>query len=195
MKTNPDLTIEEFDQLMNWLDPDRSRAAERYEQIRNRLIRLFLNRQCSEAEDLADETINRVAKKPEEWKTTYKGEQMRYFHGVARNVYLEYVRDRTRKIEMPDLGVSPEREAYLVCLEICLEKLPAENKELIVPYYQDRKRAKIESHRDLGQSLSLNPGALRARVHRIRAKLKACIEDCISKSNLSNDNKVSGIYR
>ena len=63
MRTDVGLTKEEFDELLSWLDTDPDRAGEKYEAIRHRLITIFLNRQCYEAEDLADETINRVAKK------------------------------------------------------------------------------------------------------------------------------------
>ncbi len=57
------LTQAALDSLLAWLDPDRDRAGAKYEAIRTRLIKVFVCRGCPEAEDLADETINRVASK------------------------------------------------------------------------------------------------------------------------------------
>ncbi|HEY0047746.1 MAG TPA: hypothetical protein VGB68_00565, partial [Pyrinomonadaceae bacterium] len=54
---------ENFDVLLNWLDRNREIAGQKYEKIRRRLIRIFLGRGCFEAEELADETINRVTRK------------------------------------------------------------------------------------------------------------------------------------
>src|SRR5215216_2251273 len=67
------LTSEEFDDLLSWLDPNRERAGSRYEEIRAGLIKRFRWRGCSDAEDLADKTINRVVKKLPEIRATYKG--------------------------------------------------------------------------------------------------------------------------
>ena len=60
MKSTWALSQEAFDRLLAWLDPDRDRAGERYEEIRRKLIGIFLRRGCSTAEDLTDEAINRV---------------------------------------------------------------------------------------------------------------------------------------
>ena len=63
MNKNWLLTKEAFDALLGWLDPNREVAGQKYEVIRRRLITIFSCRGCAEAEDLADETINRVASK------------------------------------------------------------------------------------------------------------------------------------
>ena len=60
------LSQEAFDALLKWLDSDREQAAMKYEEIRKRLIKIFTGRDCVEAEDLADETINRVVSKLDE---------------------------------------------------------------------------------------------------------------------------------
>lgn len=184
------LTKEEFDELLDWLDPNPGRAADRYEAIRQSLITVFLNRQCEEAEDLADETINRVARRAKDLKTNYIGKPELYFYGVAKNVTHEYHRKRSRVIQ--PLLPPPSREdlePYLSCLDECLAKLPHENSELILAYYQNQKKAKIASHREIGLRLRLKAGALRARVFRIRARLEKCIVECLERSIDSNDIK------
>ena len=49
-----------FDTMLDWLDADRERAGCKYEAIRLRLIKIFTCRGCQDAEELADEAINRV---------------------------------------------------------------------------------------------------------------------------------------
>jgi dihydroneopterin aldolase len=66
MKKNWELSQETFDALLAWLDSDRDQAAMKYEKIRRALIKIFTGRACVEPEDLADETINRVARKLKE---------------------------------------------------------------------------------------------------------------------------------
>jgi RNA polymerase sigma factor (sigma-70 family) len=193
MKTDSSLTQTEFDDLLIWLDPDPDRAAQRYEGIRRRLIWFYLNRQCSPAEDLTDETINRVARKPKEWKKKYEGDPMPYFYAVAKNVFREYCRELNRKIEPPPDASHPELESHLVCLKECITTLTSESRNLILPYYQGRKRAKIECHKEMGDNMGLSPGALRARIHRIRTKLRECVEKCLANKSQSNDISSAGI--
>ncbi|HKP37054.1 MAG TPA: hypothetical protein VJT71_09355, partial [Pyrinomonadaceae bacterium] len=57
------LAQEDFDRLLAWLDADRERAGVIYEKIRWRLITIFAARNCVTPEDLADETLDRVARK------------------------------------------------------------------------------------------------------------------------------------
>lgn len=179
---------EQFDQLLAWLDPDPARAGEKYETIRRRLITIFLNRRCPDAEDLADETINRVAKKVGSLKDEYVGEPVRYFYGVARRVWLEYLRERGRTFPSPPLVASRnELEPRLQCLDKCLDKLEANNRELILRYYQEQKQGKILSHKKIGEELRLKAGALRARTHRIRVKLEKCVRECLERAAESND--------
>lgn len=180
-------TQDEFDELLKWLDSDRDRAAERYEQIRRHLIRVFVTRGCTEAEDLADETINRVAKKMPELRAAYVGNPESYFHGVAKNVAHEYLRKRGRAIPTqaePEPTSREEMEPYMECLEECLAKLPHKSSRLILLYYQEQRRAKIDLHKELGSVMGLRQTALRARVHRVRIKLRKCFLECIKRKNL-----------
>ena len=188
MKIDLSLTKEQLHQLLAWLDADPDRAGEKYEVIRRRLINIFLNRQCDEAEDLADETINRVAKKVGVLKDSYVGEPARYFYGVAKKVWLEYNRQCNRPIQSPPPVASrSELEPHLECLDECLEKLDPASRELILRYYQAQKQAKISSHKKMGEMLRLKAGALRQRTHRIRVKLEKCVLECLERAAESND--------
>ena len=59
-KTSKEITPDKFAGFLAWLAPDAETAGVEYERLRFRLINFFANRNCRFAEDLADETINRV---------------------------------------------------------------------------------------------------------------------------------------
>lgn len=177
------LTQEAFDQLLLWLDPDRSRAGKRYEEIRRRLIKIFTCRGCHEAEDLADETINRVTLKVAEIATTYVGDPALYFYGVAQKVHLEYVRKRPVSATIPvPSNSSDELEPEFKCLEQCMEMLSKNQCELVLEYYQEDKRAKINHRKELAEKMGIALNALRIRAHRIRTILQECVKNCMEQN-------------
>jgi RNA polymerase sigma factor (sigma-70 family) len=176
------ITQEAFDSLLTWLDPDRDRAARKYETVRIRLIKIFSCRGCGEADDLADETINRVTSKLSEIAGSYLGDPALYFYGVANKVYLEYLRRRPA-IEPPPLRESSEDiEAEYECLERCMDELPPESRRLVLQYYQEEKRAKIDRRRKLAEELGIAVNALRIRAHRIRQQLQQCVQVCLEQN-------------
>src|SRR5688572_13632220 len=182
MKKEWFLTQEAFDALLDWLDPNRDAAALKYETIRSRLIKIFACRGCLEAEDLADETINRVTSKLPEIQTTYTGEPARYFYGVANKVHLEYTRRRPVPT-LPDPKTGCEQaELEYACLDRCVAKLTPEQRELVLSYYQEEKHAKIEHRKLLASRLGIAANALRIRAHRIRASLQECVKECLQEA-------------
>lgn len=181
------LTKASFDKLLDWLDKDREEAGNKYEQIRLTLIKIFVCRGCSCPEELADETINRVAGKLTEIVSSYVGNPALYFSSVARLIYLEYSR-RENTVSLPpniteiksetnskQYNNEPEYE----CLEQCLDTLPTQSRELILTYYSEEKRAKIDARKELAEYLGIELNALRLRVNRIRVNLEKCINECI----------------
>jgi DNA-directed RNA polymerase specialized sigma24 family protein len=178
------LTQENFDVLLCWLDLNREAAGKKYEKIRERLVRIFVGRGCFEAEELADETINRVANILPRLIDNYTGEQAYYFYGVADKVHLEWLRKEKKKktLEMPNRDGDEDElfEMEYECLESCLEKLTVNVRELIVEYYRKDRRAKIEHRKNLAERLSLTMGALQIKTCRIRAGLLKCIKDCVA---------------
>src|SRR5215211_8197650 len=112
-----------FDDLLDWLDRDREQAGIKYEEIRRRLIKIFTGRACVEAEDLADETINRVTSKLGELGTDFEGDRGRYFFGVANKVYLEFKRRKSPQRSPFSPPDSARVELEFRCLERCIESL------------------------------------------------------------------------
>ena len=190
MKKEWVLTQEAFDALLGWLDADRNSAARKYETIRLRLVKLFVCRGCAEAEDLADETINRVVAKLPEIAPTYIGEPAAYFFAVSQRIHQEYLRSARRKESDVPIEItlaqteavdplSEDIEAEYECLEQCLEKLPTNKRELVLEYYQQEKQAKIDHHKKLAEELGIAVNALRIRAHRIRRTLEDCVHGCV----------------
>jgi DNA-directed RNA polymerase specialized sigma24 family protein len=175
------LTQDNFDALLDWLDPNREEAGKAYESIRSGLIAIFNYKGCAVAEELADETINRVAGRVGEIRASYEGDPVKYFHGVGKRVYLEHLK-RKPTVELPPNLEAPRAEdveRQFQCLEECLGQLSGVHRALVLQYYQERKRAKIESRRALQQALNLKSNALRVRVFRIREVLEKCVRRCL----------------
>lgn len=178
------ITKESFDALLAWLDQDREKAGQKYETIRTRLIKIFTCRGCNNAEDLADETINRVAAKAQEMMDNYVGEPALFFYGVAQKICLESLRTKETSAEnlnsqiVPDFlneDVNPEYE----CLEKCLQRLRPEQRNLVLAYYKDEKKAKIDHRKQLAEKLNIAVNALRIRAFRIRTILEQCVRKCM----------------
>jgi RNA polymerase sigma factor (sigma-70 family) len=187
-KTDWQPTTEAFDQFLSWLDTDRERAGERYEQIRRALVVIFAARGCHIAEELADETINRVIRRVPELAPTYVGDPARYFCAVANNVHLEYRKTLNKQpVTLDSLPLmepvapppDPQEERAHECLERCLQKLKPEQRELVLQYYQESKQAKIDHRKLLADRLGIAPNALRIRAHRIRYDLQKCLDNCL----------------
>jgi len=182
-----ELTGQAFNGLLDWLGTDRDSAARRYEQIRSRLIKIFVCRGCTAPEELADETIDRVAGKVHQIAATYVGDPALYFYGVAEKIYLEHTRNRSA-LWLPQLdGLSREIELKHGCLEGCMEQLSQPSRDLIVAYYGSNGRSKIESRKDLARRLGLAANALWIRAHRIRESLRKCVTECFNRVQSSPD--------
>jgi DNA-directed RNA polymerase specialized sigma24 family protein len=178
-----DFTQDEFDRFLAWLNPNRELAAKKYEVIRRKLIKIFACRGCAEAEDLADDTINRVIRKAQDLIDSYVGDPVFYFYGVARNVHLEHVRKTAPALPMPPSDPPEQKERECDCLEACLKQLSLENRQLVLEYYKDEKRAKIDHRKVLADNLGIAPNALRIRMHRIRINLQECVIGCLKKTS------------
>jgi DNA-directed RNA polymerase specialized sigma24 family protein len=179
MNKNWVMSPESFEALLCWLDPNREQAGIKYEQIRSGLISFFTGRGHCGAEDLADETINRVISRLHEVSAQVTGEPSRYFYGVARKIQLEYLRRKIPNVRQELAVDSDQLELEYRCLEECMGKLSPENRALVLRYYEADGREKIEKRKILADELGIAPNALRIRAYRIRAALQKCLEKCV----------------
>ncbi len=188
---NEKMSQEELDKLLNWLGPNRELAAAEFIRIRRMLTSIFLSRGCINADELADETIDRVAAKIKEIETDYKGEKRTYFVGVLRNVYKESLRvDRNKnrafglmktEMDIDELQNHEESKTRRAeCLKKCLKKLKKKHRQIILGYYQPSGgKEKIIGHKILAKKFSKSVKSLRVQVFRIKEKLFECVESCL----------------
>ena len=78
-----------FEEILDWLNPDRDVAGAMYVQLRHDLAKLFTWGKCGDPEGMTDEVIDRVAKKAHVVRPTYVGDPRLYFLGVANNLIKE----------------------------------------------------------------------------------------------------------
>ncbi len=183
MNRNNVLTQEDFDALLAWLDLNRDQAGISYEKIRQGLIRYFYFKGCSDAEDLADETINRVIKKIPTLEKNPDYKYVTIFYGFASNIYLEELRRKKNKVTIEadfPYKIQENDEERQECLDECLKNLENEERQLLLEYYAKDKSDKFEHRRKLAESIGLTANAMHVKIHRLRFALKKCIEKCLS---------------
>ena len=183
MKTTWALTEESFEKLLTWLDSNRGEAAAKYESIRLRLIKYFTCNGCGDqAEDLGDETFDRVARKLErgEIPEPFTGNKSLYFLAFAKNIRLENIR-KPPEIPPPTPVIPDKTEDESECLEKCVPILPSDDRWLAIEYYRCEKSTKVEHHKKLAKKFGLGMAGLRTRIHRIRERLRPCIEECLDR--------------
>jgi DNA-directed RNA polymerase specialized sigma24 family protein len=188
---NAELAEQTFRRLLAWLDQGVNTNGQSYLAIRARLLGYFDRKNCLHADELADETLNRVARRLDEQGGSIETEMpAKYCYIVARFVFMEYLRANEKEIAaLADLGrqakaVSPEehdrKERMLECLDRCSAKLEASQRELIFGYYSGEQRVKIQNRRSLAQTLKITVNALSIRACRLRDRLENCVKECAS---------------
>lgn len=176
------LTKEAFDRLLDWLGHDREVAGRKYETIRRRLIEIFTCRGCREAEDLADETINRVTLRLPDIIGPYEGDPARYFYGVAQKVYLESLRAKPRQLPVPATSDGDDEERELECLDECMSRQPPPARALIERYYDEGAIRNRDRRLLMAREMGISSAALRLRAHRVREALRQCVEECLGRA-------------
>jgi DNA-directed RNA polymerase specialized sigma24 family protein len=186
------LRPDQFEALIRHLGPDREAAGQRYEALRQRLTTVFVYRRCPNPEELADETMDRVARKLLEIGDKFEGDDpTRFVFGVAWKIAKEAFH-RHREVSLPDTwdladpaaftGDDAGRPGGEECLERCLRKLSDGDRELVLRYFQEEKRAKIALRSTLARELGVSANALRLRIHRITLQLRDCVNECLETS-------------
>lgn len=159
----PSLTHRTLDALLDQLAPRRSEAAQRYEVLKTKLIRFFAWRGAENAEELADDSLDRMASKILEGLRLTGADLSRYALGIARRVYSESQKRKQRQTESlgrrpqhPDPKARARTEALLQRLDVCLEQLSEEQRRLILRYYEGDGGDRIH-HRRRMEELQVPP--------------------------------------
>jgi DNA-directed RNA polymerase specialized sigma24 family protein len=194
------LTPVAFARLLQWLDDGVESNGQTYLEMRHRLVAYFDRRNRLSADELADETLNRVGRTLEKDGAIATRPPARYCYVVAKFVLLEDIRreqqlapvDERQLADGASLrrGTKPAgpdeqdvlRERRLDCLDRCLEQLKAEQRAFVIDYYRDAGHDKIVRRRNLAQELGISMNALGIRACRLRGTLETCVEACCSGS-------------
>jgi DNA-directed RNA polymerase specialized sigma24 family protein len=176
------LNSSEFESFLRYLHQDRDRAGEEYEEIRRRLMRFFAGRNCFPEEDLADETLDRVARRME---STEVRNPAVFIWGVARIIVLEF-RRLPQTVNFQDalhggcLNTEHEERAIINreehqrrvrCLLKCVLELSPFDRELFLEYGSQGRAGKAHLARRFG----FTAAALRTRAHRVRRKIEISV--------------------
>ena len=192
------LTQLAFNRLLKWLDDGADSDGKTYLEMRQRLVSYFDRRNRLSADELADETFNRIGRTLEKSGAIAITPPARYCYVVARFVLLEdFRRDQLhvrldeprrtdasilRAVRLPDRADGPLiHEQRLDCLYRCLQVLKPEQRDLIVEYYRDARRLRIDRRRDMAKRLGITMNALAIRACRVRAALETCVEEACRK--------------
>jgi len=183
-ETSPDQLA--FRKFLKWLDEGSDSGGRKYLEMHRRLVSYFDRKNCGSPQELADETLIRVARRLEEEGTITGAAPAQYCYIVARFVFLEHHRQAaTLPLDARELPApagtdtaSEDRGQMLRCLEQCLNRLEAEQRALILGYYQGEQRVKIALRRKLAARLGVTMNALSIRACRIRERLEACVRGC-----------------
>jgi DNA-directed RNA polymerase specialized sigma24 family protein len=186
-----------FHDFLHWLDQGVDSGGEKYLEMHRRLAAYFDRKNCLTADELADETLARVAQKLQDKGEITELSPAHYCYVTAKFVFLEYIRHaKNGRAGLEEFSVSRQpgsdsgvvapsvgdgdgdQEKMLSCLDRCLSKLSADDSELILEYYQGEKQEKIQRRRELGVRLGLSANALSIRACRIRTKVEQCVKDC-----------------
>jgi DNA-directed RNA polymerase specialized sigma24 family protein len=184
---------EPFEGLLLRLAPDRESAGLRYEELRRRLVAVFEYRRCPHPEELADETLDRAARRLAQLGDDFVGsDPARFVFGVAWNVARESYR-RPVAVALPEgwddrvASTTPSDEAADLdeaCLEACLGRLSAADRDLVLGYHTGERSDRIRGRSDIARDLGLSPNALRLKVHRLTARLRECVIGCVEHGGL-----------
>lgn len=171
-----------FERLLDFLGgTDAASKAEKYRQVRDRLESFFRWRGLGDASGLADETLDRVARRVEAGEVRTSTPNA-FVVGVARMVALEAGRKDRKDVSIDDRSIAapapaePDDELRLRALDSCLEGLVTAERNLVLGYYRDDGPGRIAGRAKLAQSLGTTLEALRVRAFRLRARLEQCVQ-------------------
>ena len=187
--TDGDEERTDLNRLIRRLDPDVANGWEKYRELRARLVKFFQWNQAPFSEELGDEVLDRVARKPGEEEIRNVAE---FVIGIARNVLREGYRKSQRESHYDDWAGGEESLAeprdweeeivsgldHQVRLEVlrhCLENLRPEERSLAIDYYSASEEKQKVHRQKLAAAAAITMIALRVRANRLRDRLENCV--------------------
>ncbi len=158
---------------------------ELFELLRGKLIFFFAAQRCHDPEELSDITLMRVFEKLD-GREEEVSDLTRYTFGFAKNVLREY--RRRKVIESIDDqkhqfaakqndGESEMRERKLACLDECMDRLPEQDRKLLLAYYQGKGEDRLK----MAEQLNITREALTSRIFHLRQRVRKCMKARLEK--------------
>jgi DNA-directed RNA polymerase specialized sigma24 family protein len=174
------LESDAFQALLRSLDSDPEQAAAEYRRLHQRLVRFFLLQPVTDPYRLADEALDRLARRIEASPDEIQSPAS-FLFGIAHHLRQEEERRERRESAAvaewaSHLGSSSAAdEKSLQQVERCLSKMKKEQRDLLLSYYRSTGKEKIEHHRQLAADFGITVNALRNRLMRARRELDSCV--------------------
>ncbi len=186
MRDIRDLPDGAFHDLMALLASDTEDAERRLVTIRAGLVRFFMVRGCGDPDDLADETIWRVASKVQHFDPQRSVDPIKFIYGFALNLCRESRRRAARSVPIDEVAEDqltvhwsdPRVDERMQCLNSCMNGLSAAERELLINYYVSDRGERVRARQRIADELGCSQTALHTRLSRLRASLRTCIEKC-----------------
>lgn len=110
--------------------------------------------------------------------------------GVARMIDLERRRRDERLVTFSDAtapatppAADDVEEPMLAALGKCLQALPEKGRSLMLPYHEPRGVERSAVRQAIADELATGLNVLRVRMHRLRLRLEACVEQRLRAAN------------
>ena len=176
------LSATAFDRLLAILDDDRDAAAEAYGQLRHRVVGLLRWWGAVDPDALADLALDRAARKLQEGASVEREDFGAYVRGIARMVFYEAARKPAPVMLEHDPVAERQHtdETPFACLDECLGTLSADDRRLVLRYYEGANQVAVRQ--ELARQLNVSPTALRIRTHRLRVRLESCVTSCVHRN-------------
>ena len=191
LKKDWEMTQSAFKRLLEWFGEETGTGEQRYLEIHQRLVSYFDRKNCPWPDEMADETLNRVARRLQEEGSITDITSAHYCYILARHVFLESLREPEPEplddssgsgqavVDPKLIEEQEEKERRLNCLERCLQKIKPDERAIILRYYYGEQRIKIENRKALAAELGISIAELRVVACRIRQRLEPCVSRCI----------------
>jgi hypothetical protein len=183
----------DLNRLLIRLDSEPAGAWEKYRGLRCRLVKFFEWNQCAFPEELADQVLDRVARKPPDEEIRDVTE---FAIGVARNIRLESYKKGQRETHIEDrpggqesladprdheqeIVAELDHQSRLACLRECLGNLRPADRALALDYYSAHEEKQKIHRQKLAKAAGITMVALRVRANRLREKLELCVSNCL----------------
>jgi len=165
--------------LLSALGETSEESGLEYERLRSKLILFFSRRMLQFPEDLADEALDRLARRIVEG--TVIDSIPAFALGIGRHLALEQMKNRSETMgddfwdNVPAPSATQSSEVEIARMERCLKTLRPDEAKLLRGYYLATDGTPMKTRDKLAKRLGISANTLRQRVFLARQRLRDCM--------------------